>query len=213
MRDRFAFFFLALLALLCVSCSDTSNTGGTDGNGTGSGGDGGSEDPAFADHMKLEECFDDSPCRTARAQRIEGWDPWGLSPQCLLTALRDGSPGLYRMELDHTYSNGADIDEHVFVITPSGAIETGIVSRHFDEYYNESTDYLPTERCSPKAPAFYDGCLDAVNEWERLDGEGGPGGAWDCVFPVPLVDHVYIAPSPTVLPWFEDCVEQSPTCE
>lgn len=138
------------------------------------------------------------------AQRIEGGDPFAMhGVECLLTALRDRSPGLYRIELDHTHSQGSEDQHHVFAITPSGEIETGVV----DSWYDENDDsginyhYQSTERCEPKPSAFYDARLAEVEQWTQVS-EGGEG-AWDCVFPA-------LGEGP---PWFQSCVSQSPTCE
>jgi hypothetical protein len=189
---RYLFGFICVLALGLPGCGETSGTGGDN------------PDPDFADHQLLLECGDDSVCPSASVLDIEAGEMHSMQRvECLLVALRDRTPGLYTIQFSLAHSQGEDTFRHVFAITPSAAIETGVVHSWPREL--SDNDYLPTEVCNPKSPAFFEDCLTAVQQCATdgcATGAGGHGGAWKCVYPV-----LFEGP-----PWFEGCVSQSPTC-
>lgn len=211
MTYRFAFvawFTLLGLAAFFAGCSDdtdghtgTGGTAGSAGTGGSAGSSGAGGDPNLADRQSLLMCAERSSCRTASAQRIEACCTGAIrDAECLLIALRDRVEGTYEIELDHTFTSGSYTDVHVFVITPSGNVERSVAFVDINELQGiNTTTYRPAERCTPKPPSFFSECLQEVQNLTDA--------AWDCVFPG-LVDDL-----PVDLPWFEDCVEQAPTCE
>ncbi|MEM7136109.1 MAG: hypothetical protein AAF500_05985 [Myxococcota bacterium] len=188
-----------------------AGTGGAAG-AAGMGGDAGAGGMAgaggvanLADRESLLMCAEESSCRTALAQRIEGGETFTINDaECLLTSLRDRVEGTYEIKLDHTFSSGSVTDAHLLVITETGQVERSVEFVEIDDINAQvTTVYRPTERCTPKPPAFFDDCFQ-----EDPDDRFRTDGAWDCIFPG-LVDGF----APMDLPWFEDCVEQPPTCE
>ena len=192
------------------------------------------EDPDEAAHRQLDHCGNDSGCpRSGFVQRADAFS--GIfsmaDVECLLAALRDRTPGLYEIELDWTWANGSHISTLSFAITPTGEIELGF--RNVLRLAFEFRELLPTERCQPKSPAFYQACLDRVEDWKRiedcLDRVRGPNraeeclgrvegwsraelseGVTNCVFPEDFESFPEVVARP---PWFDNCVEQWPTCE
>ena len=207
MSFRFVFlgtFVLLGFATLLEGCG--GSTGG-DAAAGGTAGAGGVPNPA--DRESLLMCAEDSSCRTAVAQRIEGGSPFTINDaECLLRSLRDRVVGTYQIELDHTFTSGRVTHAHLLVITATGQVERSVESVEVDDINSRmATSYRPTERCTPKSPAFFDDCLQEVEAidpdlWIYTD------EAWACIFPG-LVDGF----RPSDLPWFEACVEQPPTCE
>jgi hypothetical protein len=209
-----------LLAVVLAACnsevtssgpgasSSSTSAGGQGGQGQGGQGLGGSAgggmpDPDQGDHQALDACGSAS-CPTGFAQRIEGGTPFALHDMgCIVTALRDRTPGLYRVELDHTWSNGSSTSTHTLLITPSGEVETGelVESSIYVGPGNEQTiDYQPTERCALKPVSFFEDCLAEVQMGEDMQ---ATDAAWACIYPES-------GPEP---PWFDGCTAQAPTCQ
>ncbi|MFW2387096.1 MAG: hypothetical protein ACN4G0_02090 [Polyangiales bacterium] len=186
-------FFISAFSLIVCACAETGDAGGGAGNG-------GNVDPGIvADHQDLGACADDLMCPGGFAQLADGGDQFALRDlECVLTSLRDRFPGVYRVELDDTHAQGTEVRLLTFVITPSGAIEAAVMTTLDTSEGEHSETYLPTERCEPKPPAFFEACLDEVRQWEQFQ-------PFDCVFPA-------IGEGPPT-PWFDNCVEQSPSCE
>ncbi len=179
---------------------------GGDAGGGGAAGMGGV--PNLADRESLLMCAKESSCRTALAQRIEGGGTFTINDaECLLTSLRDRVVGTYEIELDHTFTSGSVTDAHLLVITGAGQVERSVEFFEVDYNAQNTTAYRPTERCTPKSPAFFDDCLQEVEATDP-DERGHTDGAWECIFPG--LEGGYL---PVDLPWFEDCVEQPPSCE
>jgi hypothetical protein len=176
------------------SSTSSSSTGGAAGNG-GSGGT--APDPDKPDHEALEQCGQ-SACPTGFAQRIEGGEPFAMNNmECIVTAMRDRTSGIYHVDLNHTWGNGDTTSKYTLFITPTGAIEVAeYVLEHVD--FEPHEDYKPTTRCALKPASFFEACLTAVSVGQM------PGDdAWQCVFP----------DLTSGLPWFDGCTEQPPTCE
>src|SRR5262245_26549577 len=205
MNQLRAAFLIAMGLTACSSGVDTSgtpsatssstsstSTGGSAGN-RGDGGIGGSggtaPDPDKPDHEALEQCGQ-AACPAGFAQRIEGGEPFAMnSMECIVTAMRDRTSGIYHVDLNHTWGNGDTTSKYKMFITPTGAIE---VADHLLEHQNfePSEDYRPTTRCALKPASFFEACLTAVSAGEM------PGDdAWQCVFP-------YVTSG---LPWFDGC--------
>lgn len=170
---------------------------GVGGGGTG-GGDAGPE-PNQEDFEALSACFETSPCERAWVQGGED-GVWGRGVGCVVTALRDRTPGIYHLDLYWTVENAEQYSDYSYVITPTGAVEVG---RRMT-YWNDETEggfedpeewWVPTQRCAPKPSAFFDECLVDVVE---------DGGQPECVWNEEKESEP---------PWLEDCVEQPPTCE
>ena len=229
---------ICVLALAVLACGESSRAGGNGGVGAfnGEGGNAGDANAALnvADHEKLLECSNSAACEQAvaddplctfgyyppyspdfcidaLAQVIEGGDPFTMNRiACLLGRLRDRTPGVYRMKLDHGHTIGHEGARHAFAITPSGLIERGVVHYHEYDGVPSTERFWPTERCVPRSADFYDACAAEVDFYERTGGirdvETNP---WDCVFP----DWNDPRPPLSDPPWFSNCFSLSPMCE
>jgi hypothetical protein len=191
----------AMLALVAcgseVATSGETGGGGGGPGGGGSGGDGsgGTEDPDQADHEALEGCAE-LACPDAFAQRIEGGSPATMNAvACVVAAMRDRTPGLYRIDLDHTWTNGSATAKHTVLVTASGEVEVGRIVEAVNDFQPAPTDYEPTERCALQPASFFDDCLAAV--------EANSESAWDCVYPEEAAEP----------PWFTGCAAQPPLCQ
>lgn len=155
--------------------------------------------PNEADHEALAACGA-SACDSGFAQKIEGDNPFTINKMaCIVQAMRDRTPGLYSVELDHTWGNGSESAEITLFITPSGEVEIAV--RRTEDYEGEQTVTLePTERCSLAPATFFEDCLTAVNAGDQIE---STEEAWACIYPG----------SEQKLPWFEGCEAQAPTCE
>ena len=189
---------LVAVSLAAIACSSESD------------GEGDAVLPGQDDHDQLLECSGDRPCNDrAFAQRIEGGSPFSMfEVECLLVALRDRTPSVLQMELNHGYTNGAELWSHVLVVTESGEVETSVDHSNSSASDPEGTrDFGPARRCTLQPPDYFEACLAEVQDLAS----GGGGGvvdtpehpAWACVFPGLDED----------LPWFASCEEQAPTCE
>lgn len=161
--------------------------------------------PNKADNEALAACG--AEICSGGSQKIEGNMPYGMSDMtCVLEAMRDRKPGLYRVEQNHTWTNGSDTATFTLLVTVSGEAAVGVHRFGFlDATEEESWD--PTERCSLASAAFFDGCLAAVQAGgDILNNEE----AWACVYPAPAEGHPWYEQE---LPWFESCEAQAPTCE
>lgn len=152
-----------------------------------------------ADNEALAACGTEA-C-SSFAQRIEDGGEFTIHNfECVLTAMRDRTPGLYSVELDHTWTNGSDTKYYTLWITESGEVEMGV--RLYSSLDAESSEtWEPTQRCTPLSADFFDACLPVVLAEEEAN--MADKAAWDCVFPWP--EHE--------LPWFESCESAAPTCE
>src|SRR5690606_20863384 len=108
--------------------SDGEPIGGQGGGDGGGGGDatssttsgsGGGDDRA-ADYAALESCTA-AACGPAGIGRF---DIGGVNPpsgfDCVLPAVRDRTPGLYRIEQNHQWAGAMVFYRHVVVVTPGG---------------------------------------------------------------------------------------------
>ncbi len=182
-----------------MACGSDSETDGTTTGTTTTD----TTDTDEADNEALAACGT-AACPDGFAQRIEGGQPYSFNAMaCIVQAMRDRTPGLYRVTLDHTYSNGSDEAEYTIWITASGEVEVGVAhSTSYEETLEEGWD--PTERCSLKPQAFFEDCLTAVNADEPAQSNEA---AFACIYPGSETDESQ------ELPWFESCEAQAPTCE
>lgn len=182
-----------------MACGSDVETDGTT-TGTTTTDTAGSDE---ADNEALAACGTEA-CPEGFAQRIEGGDPFTINfMACIVEAIRDRKPGLYRVTLDHTFGNGAEVSEYAIFVTASGEVEVGV--RRFDEVDGASEEsWDPTERCTLKPQAFFEDCLTAVNAGDQID---ATPEAFACIYPESG------AGDSQELPWFEGCEAQAPTCE
>lgn len=165
---------------------------------------GGGVDPREQDNLALAECADDAGCPGGWAQQIEGGMPFSMIDMaCVVTAMRDRTPGRYAVQHNHTWGNGETDEDYTLVITPSGEVEVGMLESTSIQTpdLQMSQSYEATRRCVLLDASFFQACLDAI---QMGDGSGSvPQAAWDCVYPS----------LGSGLPWFDSCVEQAPTCQ
>jgi hypothetical protein len=163
-------------------------------------------DPANKlDYEALSGCAE-LACEPGFAQRIEGGTPFTIHDtlRCIVGAMRDRKPGLYRVTLDHTWGNGSDTAEITVFVSASGEAEVG-VHHHLKTFgagegdVDENT-WDPTERCSLAAPTFFEACLTALPSDDKT---APTDEAWACIYPEEAQK----------LPWFEGCKAQAPTCK
>lgn len=154
------------------------------------------------DECESEEAL---ACPSVFGEVIEGGgDGWEIEGgECVLAALRDRTPGLYRARFSHSHTQGNEDFELFFVVTPSGQVETsthywgGVDSPFREDYWFD--EYWPTERCDPREAEFFENCLTKVAE-----SQADPGFVIArCAVPI----------DPELPPWFENCTPRSPTCE
>ena len=98
------------------------NAGGDNNGGLGGGGIGGQggagPDPDQPDNDALAMCGM-AACADGTAQRIEGNNPASMNNiECIVTGMRDRTPGLYNVQLNHTWTNGSQTWAHTYFITP-----------------------------------------------------------------------------------------------
>lgn len=179
-----------------------SATSGRGGAG-GSAGRGGGQAPSEFDELKA--CSAAEPCEGSLAQLVEGSmrNVDRASARCLLTGLRDRTPGRYLHDTDSTFSNGSVGAHHVLLAASGGAV------RYARDVYAFASPNSPPEpidppaqRCQLADPSFFAGCLDAL-------GASGPvsDAAWQCLF------GDGTATEPSRLPWFTSCAAEAPRCE
>lgn len=160
----------------------------------------GSSDSNQVDYEQLATCGS-AACPEGFAQRIEEGEPATINDMaCIVEAMRDRKPGLYRVKLDLTVSNGSsDANIEIFV-TASGEVEMGIHHTQDTDGEEQVSTWEPTQRCSLAEASFFDACLTATKAGSETD---STDDAWACIYPGPDQE----------LPWFEDCVDATPTCE
>ena len=201
---------LCLAALVPLGgCGSSGAATGGMGGAEGVGGAAGSPpDDNLLDRQTLQACTDESNCRKALAQVIEGGERFTINDaECLLIALRDRTEGRYEIDLDHTFTSGSFTDQHLLVITPTGLVERSVALRSVDECEGiTETTYAPTERCAPKPVSFFSACLEEFAATDP-DDRAHTDGAWACVLPGLERGR------PVDLPWFEDCRVQPPSCD
>ncbi len=191
--------FVSASALLACGATDDDSSGGKPDGSAGAAGNPGSE----ADFQAIDQCAQHA-CDDSYARKVE------LMPQpvdeararCVLTALRDRTPGVYRHEASHYTSSGEYGTEHVFRVTNDGSV---VYVHHF---YNGATvgqpfteSYSAVQRCQLREPAYFQGCIDA------LDGESAEHDAavWACLFG----DE----PIPESFAWVEACAPAPVSCD
>ncbi|HRI70487.1 MAG TPA: hypothetical protein PK156_39920 [Polyangium sp.] len=161
------------------------------------------EDPTKgkADYDTFLTCA--SPTCKGWAQRIEGGTPFSMYDMaCVVQAMRDRTPGMYGVKLNHTFSNGQNNGEYSLLIGPSGDVTVGVY--YSGDYGTPPLDesWDPIRKCSLLAVDYFDACLAAV---EMGQGPDAPMEAWNCVFPRETTYH-------PELPWFAACADVAPTC-
>jgi hypothetical protein len=189
---RLAGSFIA--ATLLIACG---------GSATNSGGEGGQGGDASLtnkeDHDVLATCSQEG-CDLATAQRIEGGSEFAMYGMgCVVTALRDRTPGRYQVELDHSWGNGSETLTYTYVVLDSGEVEVGVHEKAVVESDSQES-WRPTATCTLKDATFFEDCLAAI---ELGDAAEATSEAWACVFPD-------IGDDP---PWLVSCTEAAPTCE
>jgi hypothetical protein len=184
------------------SSSSAAGSGGADGGG-GQGGEGGAPNPRAEDYAALEACSVPT-CADAHASRqdVSVLPITFFGFECVLEAMVARTPGTYRIQLTHTWGNGAATYDQVLVVTPLGdalyATETGYNGTGAPEQ-----PFTPVQRCDLKPVAFFEECLANY-------ADGSPGNPpWvDCIYPDDMVIQETVP-----LPWFENCEEVEPVCE
>jgi hypothetical protein len=195
-------------SMLLAACgSNPSN--GTDpfpdagaAGATASAGEGGTA--GASDFERLSDCAPGACARKSLAQLVEAYshniDREGVG--CVLSALRDRTPGSLSHQTDSTFSNGSVSADHVLVISADGSVlyarrrsSSGFTSTRIDD---------PAERCVLKPASYFEACLTAL----ALPPANMDAEAWSCAYgdgATPTAD--------TNLLWFEECVAESPaTC-
>jgi hypothetical protein len=180
--------------------SATSGRGGAGGSAAGSGGG-----QATSEFDELKACAAAEPCEGSLAQLIEGSmrNVNRERARCVLTGLRDRTPGRYLHNTDSTFSNGSVGADHLLLVSSGGAV------RYARDVYASAAPVNPPEpidppaqRCELADPSFFAGCLDALS---------APGpvsdATWQCLF------GDGTATEPSRLPWFTSCAAEAPRCE
>lgn len=193
----------ALALALAPGACRVTNDGGGGGSSSGEGSMG-EDSPDLtheADNAALAACGD-PVCPAGFAQRIEEGYPFSLDATCLLEGMRNRTPGLYRITLDWTWSNGSESSDFTLFVTSGGAVEVG--ARRLPDPYASCCaqgTWDATRRCTLRPSDFFADCLAMIDLVQT--GYGNEDGAMNCVYP--LDDQN--------LPWFESCAVQPSTCE
>ncbi len=159
--------------------------------------------PNKDDHDAVAACGT-AVCPDGWAQKIEGGSPFAMYDMpCVVEGLRDRKTGVYKVELDHTFTNGSETTTFTLFVTPSGEVELAAYRRD-DIDGDVVEEWAPTQRCTLADVGYFDACLTAVQAGDGMD---TTDEAWNCVYPG--------GPSETeqVLPWFAGCEAKAPTCE
>jgi hypothetical protein len=189
----------------CILSENSAAVGGaagTAGNGGGARAGSACESPNEEDYRTLESCNVGNGCLI---RRVRGY---GNPPylelggyQCLLSALRDRTPGRHTLRTD--YSDSCQWDREVLVVDSDGNVF--VSSAH--NYSGGSPlscprdpclSYGVTERCTLKPPSFFDDCLALGMEPSTGGGAGAPDGDWA----LPMECYR----------WYMDCESAEPNC-
>lgn len=85
-------------------------------------------------------------------------------------------------------------------MTSSGEVELGR-DKGWTTYAGSSHEWLPTERCTLREPAFFEACIAALEDHDN------DAGTWtdatSCIWPDRGID----------LPWFTECHPSAPVCD
>lgn len=191
--------FVTASALLACGATDDDSGGGNPDGSAGAAGNPGSE----ADFQAIDQCAQHA-CADSHAHKVELTpEPVQEAPaRCVLTALRDRTPGVYRHKASHYTSSGEYGTEHVLRVTSDGSVV------YVHHYYNGAIvgqpfteSYSAVQRCQLREPAFFQACIDA------LDGESpaDDSALWACLFG----DD----PTPKSFAWIQACAPAPVSCD
>jgi hypothetical protein len=189
-------------AILACGETDDDSSGGTPAGAAGESGAAGSTG-SEADFQAIEQCAAHG-CERSVAHKVELTpEPVNEQPaRCVLTALRDRTPGVYRHDASQYTSSGEYGTEHVLRVTSDGSV------LHVHHHYNGAivgqprTDvYSPVQRCQLRAPAYFQACIDAIDGTSAAD----DAAVWTCLFG----DD----PTPKSFAWVESCAPAPVSCD
>lgn len=201
-----------LLPLLLTACSpEKSDSTGTDSDAatdtdaatattaagteptTGEPTTGAADSPDFGE---MEACMLDQICDTFVHPQAEGSlyhsDPKApeILPEetCILTNLRDGTPGRYIYGIDSVFTNGDDVRTYLIHVHADRQVTFAVhrVGSTFDEQGTTNFDgHDPAKTCTLAAPEVFTDCLESAT------------------------DHDACFAS---IPWWTACAELGPRC-
>ena len=126
--------------------------------------------------------------------------------RCVLSALRDRTPGLYVHEPTSYWSSGSVGTEHMLLVTADGSV------LHASHTYNGAivsqppTDaYSSSERCTLREPAFFQACIDALDGTDQAADDA----AWLCLYGTSSSN----TPPPVELTWINSCAAAAASCD
>lgn len=120
--------------------------------------------------------------------------------RCVLTAIRDRTPGIYRHSTASAWTNMASSSNRVVVIHADGSATTA--AEHFSECSGcppRSRTESPTSHCELQPAAELDRCIALLDDSEATDSELA-----ECL--MPRTDY-------PPLPWFTTCTLAPARCE
>jgi hypothetical protein len=190
----------------CFTSENTAAVGGaagTAGNGAGARAGNACDSPNEENYQKLQSCNVGNRCSM---RRVRGYgEPhylWLGGHECLLSSLRDRTPGTYSLYTEH--SDSCQWDNEVLVVDTDGNV---FVSSAHDYSggppqscpRDSCLSYGATRRCTLMPPDFFDECLALGLEPST---GGGAGAAPDDDWTLPPECYV----------WYTDCYLAEPTC-
>lgn len=117
--------------------------------------------------------------------------------RCILTGLRDGTPGRYIYGVNSVASNGSDVARTQFIVHAGGEVTFAAhrVSDYFDPGNPDEPgdgpkeSYTPAQTCKIVDAAFFDDCFLNHDDLSHFEACMGPNV------------------------WWTECVEMGPRCE
>jgi hypothetical protein len=202
-----------------LAASGDGGGGGTHAMGepiAGGAGDpvgGGDEEPTLSeraaeDQATLRSCGAPSPCAATAVGIIEGLHATPLASEfeCVLTALAQRTPGLYRHQTSHSLTNGSWQASHTLLIQADGsALYTRTVSGSVG--FPPDFESMPIEgaaagqRCALKPASYFETCLETAN--------GASADPELAALSTACVSDGSLS-APGQLPWIESCEDASP---
>jgi hypothetical protein len=120
--------------------------------------------------------------------------------RCVLTAIRDRTPGVYRHHTASSWTNMASSSNHVVVIHADGSATTA--AEHFNDCSGcppRTRSESPTSHCELQPAAELDRCIALLDDSEATDLQLA-----ECL--MPRTDY-------PPLPWFTTCTLAPARCE
>jgi hypothetical protein len=185
----------------------TAGSAGTGGGAGTAGSAGGGQDGGLldgnapTDFDRMDACPFEPRC-AAGGQWVERQSLWGrpAGSACILSALRDRTPGRYSHSIDNTDFSSSRLTRYAFVVRPDGNVVFAGETEGTGAEPPLSAG--PAQVCRLAPPAYFESCLATVND---------PKNAWDrgpMSLGSPLYDCVYDLSN-----WVEACTAFEPVCQ